>query len=152
MKRSLAIIVGAVALSAAGMSLAQSAKAPASMAAAAQPASTTDMKGQMAQMDEHMKVMQALHDRMTSAKTPDERQQVMIAQRQEMQGCMAGMSPMMHGGAMTGGAGGGMMNHEGKAVDANTQMQMMQKRMDMMQLMMQTMMDQQEMMAGSKPL
>ena len=60
----------------------------------------------MEQMDEHMKTMQTLHARMASAGTPDEREQVMIAQRQEMQGCMAGMSPMMQGGAMTGGTGG----------------------------------------------
>ena len=48
---------------------------------------------------------------------------------------------------MMGGMGGGTMGQKGKPADANAQMQMMQKRMDMMQMMMQTMMDQQGMMA-----
>ena len=151
MKKMIAIVAGVVALSAAGMPLAQNVKAPAPAAAGAQPSSTMDMKAQMEQMDEHMKAMQTLHARMASAGTPEERQQVMIAQRQEMQGCMAGMSTMMQGGAMTGGTGG-MMHPHGKPADGDMQMQMMQKRMDMMQLMIQTMMDQQGMMTGPKPL
>ena len=40
------------------------------------------------------------------------------------------------------------MGPKGKPADAGTQMQMMQERMDMMQMMIQTMMDQHEMMAG----
>jgi hypothetical protein len=86
---------------------------------------------------------------MMSATTPGERQKVMEEQRQEMQ---AGMSMMnqMRGGAMMGGMGGGMMGQKGKPADANAQMQMMQKRMDMMQMMMQTMMDQQGMMTDPK--
>ena len=45
---------------------------------------------------------------------------------------------------------GGGMGQAGKAADSNAQMQMMGKRMDMMQMMMQTMMDQQGMMPPPK--
>ena len=43
-----------------------------------------------------------------------------------------------------------MMAQKGTPPDAVAQMQMMQKRMDMMEMMMQTMMDQQGMMASPK--
>jgi hypothetical protein len=102
----------------------------------------------MGQMDEHTKSMQALHDRMMSATTPEERQKVMDEQRKEMQGGMSMMGQMMHGSATTGAMGTGMMGQKGKPADTGAQMQMMQKRMDMMQMMMQTMMDQQGMTAG----
>jgi hypothetical protein len=102
----------------------------------------------MGQMDEHMKTMQTLHDRMMSATTPEERQRVMDEQRKEMQGSMGMMNQMMQGGTTSGGMGTGMMGQKGKPADIGAQMQMMQKRMDMMQMMMQTMMDQQGMMAG----
>ena len=150
MKKSLAIVVGAAVLLAAGVPLVQNAKAAAPTAAATQSASTMDMKGQMGQMDEHMKTMQALHDRMMGASPPEERQKVMDEQRKEMQQCMATMSPMMQGGAMSGGTGSGMVAQKSTPADSNAQMQMMQKRMDMMQVMMQTMMDQQGAMAAPK--
>jgi len=152
MKRSLAVVVGTAVLLAAGMPLAQDAKAPASNpgATAAQSGSSMPMGGPMGQMDEHMKKMQALHDKMTSAATPEERQKVMDEQRKEMQSGMAMMNQMMPGGGMMGNMGGGMMGQKGKPADATPQMQMMQKRMDMMQMMMQSMMDQQGMMAGPK--
>ena len=145
MKTSLAVAVGTVFLLVAGTPLAQGAKAPVSNpnAAAPQSGSSMNMGGQMGQMDEHMKKMQALHDQLASAATPEERQKVMDAQRQEMQACMGMMKPMMQGGGMMGGMGGGMMAQKGKPADQKAQMQMMEKRMDMMQMMMQTMMDQQ---------
>ena len=154
MKKSLAMAVGTVALLAAGMPFAQDAKAPASKpnATAMQSGSSMNMGGQMGQMDEHMQKMKALHEKMTSATTPEERQKVMDEQRQEMQAGMSMMNQMMQGGGMMGSAGGGMMGQKGKPADANAQIPMMQKRMDMMQMMMQTMMDQQGMMAGSKAL
>ena len=154
MKKSLAMAVGTVALLAAGMPFAQDAKAPASKpnATAMQSGSSMNMGGQMGQMDEHMQKMKALHEKMTSAATPEERQKVMDEQRQEMQAGMSMMNQMMQGGGMMGSAGGGMMEQKGKPADANAQIPMMQKRMDMMQMMMQTMMDQQGMMAGSKAL
>ena len=150
MKRSFAIAVGTVALLAAGMPLAQNAKAPAPNpgATTTQSGPSMSMSSQMGQMDEHMKKMQALHDRMMSATTPEERQKAMDEQRKEMQSGMAMMNQMMPGGAMTGDMGRGMMGPQGEPADFNAKMQMMQKRMDMMQMMMQTMMDQQGMMAG----
>ena len=41
------------------------------------------------------------------------------------------------------GVGAGMKGHPAKPVDQKVQMQMMERRMDMMQAMMQTMLDQQ---------
>jgi hypothetical protein len=150
MKRSVAIAIGTALVFAAGAPLAQDAKAPASSpsATASQPRPSMNTSSPMGQMDEHMKNMQTLHDRMMSATTPEERQKVMEEQRKEMQGSMGMMNQMMRGGATPGGMGTGMMGQKGKPADAGAQMQMMQKRMDMMQMMMQTMMDQQGMMAG----
>jgi hypothetical protein len=98
-------------------------------------------------MDEHMKKMQALHDKMMSAATPEERQKAMEDARKEMQDGMTMMKPMMQGGGMMGS---GMMAQKGKSADSNAQMQMMGKRMDMMQMMMQMMMDEQGMMTAPK--
>ena len=78
---------------------------------------------------------------MMNAKTPAERQTVMEEQRESMQAGM-GMMHQMPGGDMMGGMGGSMMAQKGKPADMTTQMQMMQeKRMDMMQMMMQSMID-----------
>lgn len=154
MKRSVAIAIGAAFLFVAVTPFAQEAKAPVSNASATatQPRSSMNMSSPIGQMDEHMKSMQALHNRMMSATSPEERQKVMDEQRQEMHGSMATMNQMMQGGAMMGGMGPGMMDQQGKPADAAAQMQMMQKRMDMMQMMMQTMMDQQGMMAGPRSM
>jgi hypothetical protein len=145
--------VGAAALLAAGMTLAQDGSAPASRPGAvpAPSSPSMSMSSHMSQMDEHMRNMQALHDRTTSAATPEERQKLMDEQRTEMQ---AGMSLMnrMQGGAMTPGMGAGMTGQNAKPADADAQMQMMQRRMDMMQMMMQTMMDQHGMMSGPASL
>ena len=146
MNKALIAILGMATVLAVGTSLAQEAKPPTQSPKAAQAASGMDVKGQMAKMDEHMKKMQALHEKMMSATTPEERQKAMEDARKEMQEGMSVMQPMMQGGMM-GGMGGGMMAHKG-APDASTQMQMMDKRMDMMQMMMQMMMDQQGMMMG----
>ena len=151
MKKSVAIAFSAALALAAGTPFAQ---APASnpSATATQPRSSTNMSSPMGQMDEHMKTMQALHNRMVSATTPEERQKVMDEQRKEMQGSMGMMNQMMQGSTTPGGMGTGMMGQKGKPADTGEQLQMMQKRMDMMQMMMQTMMDQQGMMAGPKPM
>ena len=122
----------------------QDAKAP----AAGGKAATTQSMPMMAQMDEHMKKMQALHDKMMGAPTPEDRQKAADEARKEMQEGMAMMQPMMQGGGMMGD--GGMMAQKGKPADTNAQMQMMGKRMDMMQMMMQMMMDEQGMMTASK--
>jgi hypothetical protein len=118
-------------------------------AAATQAVSSTSVTTPMGQMDEHMRKMQALHDRMMSAATPEERQKLMEEQRREMHAGMA-MLNGMQGGTMMGGTGAGTMGAKSKPADPGAQMQMMQKRMDMMQMMMQSMMDQQGMMSGPK--
>jgi hypothetical protein len=84
----------------------------------------------MAMMDKHMKTMQAMHDKMASAKTQAEREALMAEHMKLMQ---EGMSMM-----------GGMA--PGKApASAAARQQMMEKRMDMMQSMMQMMMDRMPM-------
>jgi hypothetical protein len=154
MRNTFAIAVGAAVLLAAGMPLAQSTKAPVSNPSPTtmQTGSSMNVGSQLEQMDEHMRKMQTLHEKMTSATSHEERQKLMDEQRSELQACMAMMTPMMQGGGMMGGMGGGTLGQKGKPADANMQMQMMQKRMDMMQMMMQTMMDQQGMMTGPKPM
>jgi len=151
MKTSLAVAVGTAFLLAAGMPLAQDAKAPASnpSTTAPQSGSPMGMGSQMAQMDEHMQMMKALHEKMASATTPEARQILMDKQRAEMQACMAMMNDMKKGDGKMGAMGGGMMEQKSPPHDANAQMQMMQKRMDMMEMMMQTMMDRSGMMAGA---
>ena len=152
MKTSLALAVGTVFLLASVMPLAQDAKAPAAAptAMAPQSGSPMGMGREMAQMDEHMQMMKALHEKMASATTPEARQILMDKQRAEMQDCMAMMNDMKKGDGKMGAMSGGMMVQKGAPPDANPEMQMMQKRMGMMEMMLQTMMDQQGMMAGAK--
>lgn len=129
--------------------------APGGKAAAApyNPSTATPSQSTLAmmQMDDHMKRMQVLHDRMMNARIPEERQKALVEARKEMQEGMAMMKPMMQDQRMMGG---GMMAQKGKPADANTQLQTMSKRIDMMQMMMQMMMDQQAMTmppTGEKP-
>ena len=105
-------------------------------------------KSGIAQMDEQRKKMQALHERMASATTPEERQKLMEEHRKAMQEGMGMMNQMMHGGGMMGSMGGRSAAPKGKAQDPSSQLQMLQMRMDMMQMMMQMMMDQQGMAGG----
>ena len=89
-------------------------------------------KGGMAAMPgqaDQMKAMQAMHDKMMAAKTPEERNALMTEQMKLMQDGM-GMMGRMGPGAM-GGMPGDMAARQG----------MMEQRMDMMQSMMQMMMD-----------
>lgn len=105
---------------------------PAGAASAAIPAPAASKSAgmpDMAMMDKHMKAMQAMHDKMASAKTPAEREALMAEHMKLMQ---EGMSMM-----------GGMA--PGKAPNAAARQQMMEKRMDMMQSMMQMMMDRMPM-------
>ena len=78
---------------------------------------------------DQMKAMQAMHDKMMAAKTPEERNALMAEQMKLMQGGM-GMMGRMGPGAMAGKPGD-MAGRQG----------MMEQRMDMMQSMMQMMMD-----------
>ena len=99
------------------------------MKAAAKPAGAGQMAG-MAKMDEHMKAMQAMHEKMLAAKTPEERQALMGEHMKLMHEGMSMMNQM--GGSGGGKAMGGSMAER---------QQMMEKRMDMMGSMMQMMID-----------
>ncbi len=83
----------------------------------------------MVQMDEQMKSMQVMHDKMMAAKTPEERNALMSDQMKAMQDGMAMMNSVPSVGAA------------GMKGDMTVRHQMMEKRMDMMQSMMQMMMD-----------
>ena len=82
-----------------------------------------------AQMDMQMKSMQEMHQKMMAAKTPEERQALMTEHMKSMQGGMAMMGQMK---APDAKGGGKSMSPE-----------MMGKRMDMMEMMMQMMMDRE---------
>jgi hypothetical protein len=89
----------------------------------------------MAAMDSQIKAMRELHEKLLSAKTPEERNALMAAQMKTMQDGMASMN-------MMGGSGmGGMQGGKPMPGDMNQRQQMMEKRMEMMQSMMQMMMD-----------
>ncbi len=133
--RTLAFAATLAAVSAASFAQDDQHKAhhPAGAASAAMPAPATGKPAgmpDMAMMDKHMKTMQAMHDKMASAKTQAEREALMAEHMKLMQ---EGMSMM-----------GGMA--PGKApASAAARQQMMEKRMDMMQSMMQMMMDRMPM-------
>lgn len=102
--------------------------------AAHHPGASAAAPGQpmpMVRMDEHMKAMRTMHDRMTRAKTPEERSALMAEHHKLMQESMS----------MMGGMGGMMGNMQGPGNDPAARQQMMEKRMEMMQSMMQMMMD-----------
>jgi hypothetical protein len=157
MIKKLAVVLAVASLFAAGVALPQDSKAPAATPNTSSSKSPgSDSPAQTGRMDEQMKKMQAMHDRIMNAKTPEERQKLMEENRRVMQDGMGMMSQMMQGESMMGGGAGGsmmsgagapMMGQKGSA-DSAAQMLMMQKRMDMMQMMMQSMLDQQGMMSG----
>lgn len=96
-------------------------------------------------MDQQMKDMQAMHDKMVSAKTPEERQALMAEHMKMMQNGMAmmkQMGPMSGMGGMQGGPSkGGMLERQERT----------EKRMDMMESMMQMMMDRMQSQASLPP-
>jgi hypothetical protein len=136
MKTSHAVMIGMVALVSAGSAMGQGGMG----SAGGRGPSMTQPGAMMGQMDQRIKAMQELHQQMLSATTPEERQKIMEEGRKEFQQGMTMMQPMMQGGGMMGG---GSRGPGGKAPSVGTQMQFMNKRMDMMQMMMQTMLDQQ---------
>lgn len=85
-----------------------------------------------AQMDMQMQSMKQMHEKMMAAKTPEERQALMAEHMKSMHGGMAMMGQMKS----PGDKGGKPMSPE-----------MMSKRMDMMEMMMQMMMDREAMKA-----
>jgi hypothetical protein len=110
----------------------------------------------MSQMDGRMKRMHEMHAKMQAAKTPEERAALMQEHKKAMQDGMAGMGPMKGGMGMGGGMGmaGGMKppaGEPGKPMmdhgNAGGHHEMMMRRMDRMEMMMQMMMDRE----GIKP-
>jgi hypothetical protein len=110
--------------------------APSQMNAASKPTGAGQMGG-MAKMDEQMKAMQAMHEKMIAAKTPEERQALMDEHMKLMQD---GMEMMQQMGAGMQGMGG-MQGGKGMPTNMAERQQMMEKRMEMMESMMQMMLD-----------
>jgi len=142
MRNQFLLLAAAAALAGSTVAFAQTeqdhaAHHPASAASASKavkPAKPTKPKAPVAasaptpaQVDAQMQAMRDMHDKMMAAKTPEERQALMADHMKAMQDGMAMMDRMQSGG---GSEGGMPMHHEGMA-----------KRMDMMQMMMQMMMD-----------
>ena len=109
--------------------------APMMMPMGTASASPMAMPDQMGKMDAQMKTMQAMHDKMMAAKTPEERGKLMAEHMKSMQDGMA----MMEG--MSGAGMGGMKGMQGMGGDMAARHQTMEKRMEMMQTMMKMMMD-----------
>lgn len=114
-----------------------------SMPMSAATAGTMPAPDHMARMDEQMKTMRAMHEKMMNAKTPEQRNALMADHMKAMHdgmGMMKGMSGMSGpmAGMSTMGAG---PDARGMPGDMAKQNQMMDKRMDMMQMMMEMMMD-----------
>ncbi len=127
-------------------------KAQEAKAATARPEQT------VRKMQDNVRKMQGQLDRIAKAKTDDERQKAMAEHMQTMQenmmmarGMQAGMMgcPMMEGGMMGKGGmgmmgggmmGGGMGMMGGPQAGGADRMQQLERRMDMMQMMMEQMM------------
>ena len=110
---------------------AASATTPVSQATPATPGMGMGMGGSamMPGAGDQMKAMQAMHEKMMAAKTPEERNALRTEQMKLMQSGM-GMMERMGPGAMSGKPG-----------DMAARQGMMEQRMNMMQSMMQMMMD-----------
>lgn len=139
----LAVAIVACALSA-PIVLAEDTSAP------AKPAINVDMDKQMLQMQTNMKKMQGQMARIHKTTDPKERQKLMkehMTAMQENMKAMQGMGgPMMTGGGQHSGMAmgdkkGGMMDG-----DMMKRHEMMVKRMDMMQMMMEQMVEHHQMM------
>jgi len=105
----------------------------------------------MDRMQEHMKSMQQLMERIHKNDDPATRQKLMSEHMQEMQQTMSDMRGMMMGPGMMQGSpggkmgsgmmGGGTMMGNGKGMPMEDRQKMMEQRMDMMQGMMEQMME-----------
>ena len=110
-------------------------------AAPAKPAMGMDMDKQMSQMQENMKTMEQQMEKLRTTTDPQERQKLMQEHMQTRQKNMTAMRGM--GGptmGMMGGKGGPMMN-----MDPKQREDFLQRRIDMMQMMMEQMMQHEQM-------
>lgn len=153
----LAMLLAGTALGAAAQTAAEHAQhhpegaAAAATAPAAQPATPPNAMGpgqmaNMTRMDQHMQAMRAMHDKMAAASTPEERQALMAEHLKLMQEGMGMMQQMGAGRQGMGGQAGmgpmgGMAAGKGMPTDFAARHQMMEKRMEMMESMLQMMMD-----------
>ncbi|MDP1741634.1 MAG: hypothetical protein Q8M51_02885 [Polaromonas sp.] len=112
---------------------------PMPMAMAATPG--TAPPDHLAHMDTQIKSMQAMHDKMMSAKTPEERNKLMAEHMKSMQDGMKMMEGMAGAGMGDMKGKGDMKGMTGMTGDMGARHQMMEKRMEMMQTMMKMMMD-----------
>lgn len=105
---------------------------------AGNPGMTMMDEKHMAHMQERMKIMQAQMERIHKAADPAERRKLM---QEHMQSMRDGMNMMrgMGGPMMGGGKGRGMMGGDPKQRE-----EIMERRMDMMHLMMEQMMHHQQ--------
>ena len=101
----------------------------------------------MARMDQHMKAMREMHEKMMAAKTPEARNALMAEHMKVMQDGM-----VMMGGTGPGGmAGMGDMKGMGPmGADMAAHHKMMEKHMQMMHAMMQMMTDRMAAMPGKQ--
>jgi hypothetical protein len=90
--------------------------------------------GSVAQMDAQMKMMRETHEKMMQATSAEERKTLMSTHMKQMQDGMAMMGGMGSGGMA------GMQGNSPMSGDMTACQQMMGKRMEMMQSMMQMMM------------
>ena len=120
---------------------------PASAPDKAMSSSVAD--AQMAKAQERMKQAQALMARLRESKDPAERKRLMQEHMQAMRdtmGMMRGMRMgMMGGGQGMGMTGGGQGKGPAKSCGIMPMHQMMEDRMEMMQMMMEQMFERQEM-------
>jgi len=86
----------------------------------------------MAAMDNKMKTMQEMHQKMMSAQTPEERHALMAEHMKTMQEGM---------GMMGAASKAGMQGKKSMPGNMKQRQQMLEKRMEMMEAMMQMMMD-----------
>ncbi|ASJ73364.1 hypothetical protein [Granulosicoccus antarcticus] len=99
---------------------------------------------QLARMDEQMTVMQAMHDKMMEARTPEERSAMMAEHKKVMQNSMTMMGEMGSGDMMDKGDmkdKPDMQDKDPMHGDMGNHHKIMEKRMQMMQSMMQMMTD-----------
>jgi hypothetical protein len=104
----------------------------------AQPSDVTSAPGsvgKMAAMDSKMKTMHEMHEKMMNAKTPEERHALMAEHMKTMQECMAMM------GMMSATGKGRMQGQKPMPGNMKQRQMMLEKRMEMMEGMMQMMMD-----------
>ena len=110
--------------------------------APAKPMMSMDMDKHMPQMQENMKKMQQQMEKLQATTNPTERQKLMREHMQAMQENMKTMrglgGPMMMASGQRGGTAKG--DHKHAAPGDMKHHEMMEKRMDMMQMMMEQMM------------